>query len=148
MNAMSDTSGSRPEPLIKKVDCVQLHVPDLDSGLAVYHDKLGHDLIWRTENAVGLRMPEGDTEIVLQTERDEPEVDLLVRSADEAALRMVEAGGRVLVPPFDIQIGRCTVVQDPWGNQLVLLDVSKGPLVTDSSGNVVGTSSDRPSDLS
>ena len=111
---MSDTSGARPEPLIRKVDSVQLCVPDLDSGLAVYRDKLGHDLIWRTENAVGLRMPEGDTEIVFQTERDEPEVDLLVKSVNEAALRMVEAGGRVLVPPFDIQIGRCTVVEDPW----------------------------------
>ncbi len=145
---MSDTSASRPEPLIRKVDSVQLRVPDLDFGLAVYRDKLGHDLIWRTENAVGLRMPESDTEIVLQTERHEPEVDLLVKSADEAALRMVEAGGRVLVPPFDIQIGRCTVVEDPWGNRLVLLDMSKGSLVTDSSGNVVGTSKDRPSDLS
>ncbi len=145
---MSDASGAGPEPLIRKVDSVQLGVPDLDSGLAVYRDKLGHDLIWRTENAVGLRMPGGDTEIVLQTERDEPEVDLLVKSADEAALRMVEAGGAVLVPPFDIQIGRCTVVEDPWGNQLILLDMSKGPLVTDSSGNVVGTGKDRPGDLS
>ena len=145
---MSDTSEARPEPLIRKVDSVQLRVPDLDSGLAVYRDKLGHDLIWRTENAVGLRMPEGDTEIVLQTERDEREVDLLVKSANEAALRMVEAGGRVLVPPFDIQIGRCTVVEDPWGNRLVLLDMSKGSLVTDSSGTVVATRKDRPSDLS
>ena len=93
-------------------------------------------------------MPEGDTEIVLQTERDEPEIDLLVKSADEAALRMVEAGGAVLVQPFDIQVGRCTVVEDPWGNRLVLLDLSRGPLVTDSSGNVVGTSKDTPSDLS
>ena len=93
-------------------------------------------------------MPDGDTEIVLKTERDEPEVDLLVKSANEAALRMVEAGGSVMVPPFDIQIGRCTVVEDPWGNRLVLLDMSRGSLVTDSSGNVVGTSKDRPSDLS
>ena len=145
---MSDTSGAGPEPLIRKVDSVQLRVPDLDTGLAVYRDKLGHDLIWRTENAVGLRMPEGDTEIVLQTERDEPEVDLLVESADQAALRMVEAGGAVLVPPFDLQIGRCTVVEDPWGNRLVLLDMSRGSVVTDSTGNVVGTSKDRPSDLS
>ena len=91
---MSDTSGAGPEPLFRKVDSVQLRVPDLDSGLAVYRDKLGHDLIWRTENAVGLRMPEGDTEIVLKTERDEPEVDLLVKSANEAALRIVEAGGQ------------------------------------------------------
>ena len=129
---MSNPSGAQPEPLIRKVDSIQLRVPDLKSGLAVYRDQLGHDLIWRTESAAGLSMPESDTEIVLQTERDEPEVDLLVKSADEAAIRMVEAGGAVVVPPFDIQIGRCTVVRDPWGNQLVLLDMSKGPLVTGS----------------
>jgi hypothetical protein len=43
-----------------------------------------------------------------------------------------------IVPPFDIQIGRCMVVQDPWGTQLVLLDASKGLLVTDAAGNVTG----------
>ena len=53
-----------------------------------------------------------------------------------------------MVQPFDIQIGRCTVVEDPWGNRLVLLDMSKGPLVTNSAGNVVSTDNDRPSDLS
>jgi hypothetical protein len=29
-------------------------------------------------------------------------------------------------------------VKDPWGNELVLLDSSKGRLVTDEGGNVVG----------
>jgi len=41
------------------------------------------------------------------------------------------------VPPFEIQIGRCVVVQDPFGNPLVLLDMSKGPLTTDAEGNVI-----------
>jgi hypothetical protein len=50
----------------------------------------------------------------------------------------VEAGGSIVVPPFDIQIGRCVVVADPWGNRLVLLDMSKGPLMADARGNVVG----------
>ena len=74
----------------------------------------------------------------LQTERPEPETDLLVDSADEAVARFVEAGGRVVAGPFDIQVGRCAVVADPWGNILILLDLSKGRLVTDGSGNVVG----------
>jgi len=43
-----------------------------------------------------------------------------------------------VVPPFDIQIGRCVVVRDPWGNPLVLLDMSKGKLVTDSEGKILG----------
>ncbi len=126
------------KPLFRKVDCLQIPVPDLDAGLTFYRDRLGHELIWRTVTAAGLRMPDSDAEIVLQTEREEMEVDLLVASADAAAKAMVEAGGRVVVEPFDIQIGRCVVVEDAWGNRLVLLDMSNGRLATDIDGNVVG----------
>ena len=126
------------KPLFRKVDCLQIPVPDLDAGLAFYRDRLGHELIWRTKTAAGLRMPDSDAEIVLQTEREEMEVDLLVASADVAAAAIDEAGGRVVVEPFDIQIGRCVVVEDAWGNRLVLLDMSKGRLATDTDGNVVG----------
>ncbi len=130
-------------PLIRKIDNLCLYVPDLDAGLAFYCDRLGHALIWRTPTAVGLRLPDTDAELVLQNERAEPETDLLVDSADAAAREIETAGGQVVVPPFDIQIGRATVVQDPWGNRLVLLDMSKGLLVTDADGNV--TSNARPS---
>ena len=118
---MSDT------PLIRKVDCVQLPVVDLDAGVAFY-GRLGHEVIWRRATSVGLRLPDTDAELVLQSERPEPETDLLVESADAAVERFVAAGGSVVVAPFDIEIGRCAVVADPWGNRLVLLDLSKGPL--------------------
>jgi lactoylglutathione lyase len=131
-------SRSQPEPLVRKIDCIRLYVPDLDAGLAFYRDQLGHALIWRTPDAVGLRLPESDAEIVLHTERAAPEIDLKVEAADAAARRFEAAGGRVVVPPFDIQIGRAAVVEDPWGNRFVLLDTSKGLLVTDAAGNVVG----------
>jgi len=124
--------------LLRKVDCVRLYVPDLEAGLAFYRDRLGHELTWRTETAAGLRLSESDAELVLQTEDQRQEVDLLVDSADEAAERIEQAGGKVIVPPFDIQIGRCVVVEDPWGNPLVLLDASKGLLKTDADGNVTG----------
>ena len=126
------------EPLIRKVDCVQIQVPDLDAGLAFYRDQLGHQLVWRTERAVGLRLPDTDAEIVLQTERPGVEINLLVDSVDAATARIVEAGGAVVVPSFEIQIGRCVVVQDPWGTQLILLDTSKGLLATDADGNIIG----------
>ena len=127
------------EPLLRKIDCIRLAVPDLEAGLAYYRDRLGLALIWRTAEAAGLRLPETDAEIVLHTEPGPPEVDLLVDSADEAAAHIVAAGGRVVVPPFDIQIGRAVVVEDPWGNRLVLLDMSKGPLCTDAQSPFVGT---------
>jgi predicted enzyme related to lactoylglutathione lyase len=131
-------SSDLSSPLIRKIDCVRFSVPDLEAGLAFYRDQFGHELNWRTATAAGLRLPESDAEIVLQTERPGVEVDFLVDSADAAAERFVEAGGRLLTPPFDIQIGRCAVVADPWGNVFVLLDMSKGRLVTDAEGNVVG----------
>ena len=125
-------------PLIRKVDGVRLHVPDLETGLSFYRDRLGHELIWRTATAAGLRLPESEAELVIQTERPEPETDLLVDSADEAARFFEQAGGEIIVSPFDIQIGRCVVVKDPWGNVLVLLDTSKGLFKTDTDGNVIG----------
>ncbi len=125
-------------PLFDKVDCIRLYVPDLESGLSFYRDRLGHALIWRTAVATGLRMPGTETELVIQTEQAGQEVDLTVQSADQAAQRFVEAGGEIVLPPFDIQIGRCALVRDPWGNQLVLLDTSKGLLATDKDGNVTG----------
>jgi predicted enzyme related to lactoylglutathione lyase len=64
-------------------------------------------------------------------------VDLSVASADDAAVRVEAAGGRVVVQPFDIQIGRCVVVEDQWGNRMVLLDSTAGLLETD--GNVIGS---------
>ena len=124
--------------LIRKVDCVRLYVPDLEAGLAFYRDRLGHELIWRTATAAGLRLPESEAELVLQTEEQRQEIDFLVDSADESAKSIELAGGKVIVPPFDIQVGRCVVIEDPWGNSLVLLDMSKGPLETDDNGNVIG----------
>ena len=125
-------------PLLRKVDCVRLYVDNLEAGLAFYRGRLGHELIWRTETAAGLRLPESDAELVLQTEDQRQEVDFLVDSADEAAKFFERSGGKVIVPPFDIQIGRCVVLEDPWGNPLVLLDTTKGLLRTDAEGNVIG----------
>jgi lactoylglutathione lyase len=126
------------EPLIHSVDCVQVPVSDLEAGLAFYRDRLGHELNWRTPAAAGLRLPDSEAELVLQTERPQFEPNFKVASADAAAERFAAAGGTVVAGPFDIQIGRCAVVRDPWGNHLVLLDSSKGRLITDAEGNVLG----------
>ena len=100
---------------------------DLAAAIAFY-EGLGHEVIWRRHAAAGLRLPDTDAELVLQTERAEAEVDLLVDDADKAVERFVGAGGSLIEPTFDIAIGRCAVVEDPWGNRLVLLDMSRGPI--------------------
>ena len=59
-------------------------------------------------------------------------------SADHAATAVRAAGRRVVSEPCDIPVGRVAVVADPFGNILVLLDLSKGRYVTDITGNVTG----------
>ena len=124
-------------PLFRSVDCLSLPVPDLEAALEFYRDKLGHSLIWRTETAAGLRLSDSEAELVLRADDRPPETDLKVESAADAADRFVRAGGSVVAGPFEIKIGRCVVVADPWGNRLVLLDPSKGRLRTDAEGNVI-----------
>jgi len=126
-----------PTPLFHKVDAVTIPVPDLDAGLRFYRDSLGHELRWRNDaiGQAGLALAAGDTEIVLTT-RQGYEPDWLVASADEAAAAVQAAGGRVVTEPFDIPVGRLAVVADPFGNILVVLDLSKGRYVTDATGNV------------
>jgi len=124
-------------PLFRKVDCLSLPVPDLDAALAFYSTNLGHQLIWRTARAAGLKLPGSSAELVLHTDDRPMETDLAVDSVPEALARFTAAGGTVLRGPFDIQIGRCALVADPWGNVLVILDASKGTLRVDESKRVI-----------
>ena len=132
-------------PFIRAVDCVSLPVPDLGEALAFYRDCLGHELVWRTPSSVGLRLPESDAELVLHTDEGRPlAAELRVAEVPDAVARFQRAGGSLVAGPFEIQIGRCAVVADPFGNSLVLLDGSKGRLRTDAKGNVVGISPPAP----
>lgn len=126
------------EALFQYLDCLNLPVSDLEKALEFYRDKLGHSLIWKTEDSAGLRLPDGKSELVIRTDNRPPETDIKVKSVLDATNRFVEAGGSIIVKPFDISIGKCVVVEDPWGNRLVLLDFSKGLLKTDDNGNVTG----------
>ncbi|MEO6126613.1 MAG: VOC family protein [Ilumatobacteraceae bacterium] len=124
-------------PLLRKIDAITVRVPDLDAGLTFYRDALGQPLRWR-HDAIGqaaVGLPESDTEIVLTTQhRTEP--NWLVASADEAVATVQASGGRLLAPAFDIPVGRIAVVADPFGNTLVLIDLSKGIYLTDADGTV------------
>ncbi len=120
-----------------------MSVPGLDAGLAFYVGALGHALRWRNDEIgqAGLALPEGDTEIVLTTTHGY-EPNWLVDSADLAAAKIEAAGGTVLAEPFDIPVGRVAVVADPFGNALVLVDLSRGRYSTDEDGQVKGVESD------
>ncbi len=127
------------EPLLMYLDAVTVPVPDLDEGMAFYCGVLGHDLFWRNDatGQAGLSMPQSSTEIVLSTEQPY-DPDWKVASADAAAEVFRANGGKVLVEPTDIPIGRLAVVEDPFGNRLVLLDSTKGTYCRTSSVRSLG----------
>ncbi len=125
--------------MLRSIDSVTVNVPDLDAGLHFYRDRLGHTLLWRNDEIgqAGLQLPDGETELVLSTSLGSA-VNWLVASVPDAVNDLVSAGGIVVSTPTDIPVGRVAVVQDPFGNELVLLDLSKGLYVTDGGDRVVG----------
>jgi catechol 2,3-dioxygenase-like lactoylglutathione lyase family enzyme len=124
-------------PLFRKLDNLLLRVADLDAAIAFYRDQLGHRLLWRSAEAVGFALPDTDAELVVHLHIG-PETDVLVDDVDDAFNLFLNAGGEAVEAPFEIAIGRCARVRDPFGNVLVILDQSKGRLVTDADGRVTG----------
>ncbi len=124
--------------LFRKVDCVRLFVSDLEQGREYYEKLLGLKMIWKTEKAIGLGMDEDVTEVVLQNSGRKLEVDFKVNSVLDAVKDIKKAGGRVVIGPFDIKIGKCAVVKDLWNNEYVILDSTKGTFITDEEGNIIG----------
>ena len=79
--------------LFRKIDCHSLPVANLDSAIEFYQDKLGHELIWRSREAAGLRFPESDAELVLRADARPIETDLFVDSVTDAIQQFKTAGG-------------------------------------------------------
>lgn len=102
-------------------------VPDLEAGLRFYRDVLGLRLLWRNDavGQAGLVLPDGDSELVVTT-RQRYEPNWLVDSVDAAVEALRNQGCLVVTEPEDIPVGRVAVVRDPFGNNLVLVDLSRG----------------------
>ena len=125
------------EPLFRKIDNCLLRVDDLDAAVAFYHDRLGHPLLWRSAQAVAFGLPETDAELVVHLHVG-PETDILVEDVELAFAELLDAGAEAVLESIDIAIGRCASVRDPFGNVLVIVDQSKGTLLTDADHNVTG----------
>jgi catechol 2,3-dioxygenase-like lactoylglutathione lyase family enzyme len=126
------------QPLFRNIDCIQLYTPNLKQGIEYYCNSLGLRVLWKSDSAAGLGMSEGITEIVIQNERNTQEIDIKVDSVIDAIIEIERAGGQIICGPFDIKTGKCAVVRDPWNNQYVILDATKGTFITDNKGNIIG----------
>ncbi len=58
----------------------------------------------------------------------------LVENVIAAVANYTAQGCRVLVEPFDIAIGKCAVIADPFGTRLCILDMTKGTRPLDLAG--------------
>jgi predicted enzyme related to lactoylglutathione lyase len=114
--------------LLRKIDCVMIRVPDLETGARFYEQTCGLRRLWSDTSSVGLAMSDTDAEIVVHT-MDLPRdrgVHFLVDDVPAAVAELVGNGSRVIEEPFEISIGRCAVLADPFGNALCVLDLSNG----------------------
>ncbi|HET8844874.1 MAG TPA: VOC family protein [Ktedonobacteraceae bacterium] len=116
--------------MLRKIDCIMIRVNDVAEALNFYSDVFGLKPVWQDQNAgqAGLLFPESDAEIVLHTDTKMPgqvEVHYLVDDVPSAVQKYVAQGCTLLTEPFDIRIGKCAVIQDPFGTRLCILDMSK-----------------------
>jgi lactoylglutathione lyase len=117
-----------PTVALRKVDCVMVRVPDLAAAAAFYTRACGLAPLWRDESSVGMGMPDTDAEIVLHTMDLPREWSVYYLVEDVlAAVAAWRQSGRVVREPFEIEIGWCAVLADPFGNAMGILDMSKGP---------------------
>jgi lactoylglutathione lyase len=84
---------------------------------------------WSGKGAVGRVFPETDAEIVPHRETTIPPSVIdhyLVDDVVVAAAHYAAEGCLIIVAPFDITIGKCAVLRDPFGARLCILDTTKG----------------------
>ena len=115
-------------PELRKIDCVMVRVDDLSAGSRFYAERLGLRELWRDGSSVGMGLPESDAEVVLRTMDLPPEhaVHYLVDDARAAAADWHADGLEVRTEPFEIAVGWCAILADPFGNAICVLDLSKG----------------------
>jgi lactoylglutathione lyase len=115
--------------VLRKIDCVMVRVPEVEAAAEYYARVFGLRRLWQDDAAAGMGLPETDAEIVLHTMDLPPGcgVHYLVDDVLTAVATCRQEGCVVREPPFEIAIGRCAVLEDPFGNVLCVLDLTKGP---------------------
>ena len=105
-------------------------VDDIDQAREFYVRVFGMLPAWRDATSAGLKFRESDAEIVLHCIKDIParvDVTYLVGDVVAAVEALKSEGCAIAAPPFDVAIGECAVILDPFGIAMTLIDMTKGP---------------------
>jgi lactoylglutathione lyase len=123
-------STTTPPTALRKIDCIMVRVGDLEKAREFYLRVFGMQPTWRDATSVGLRFPESDAEIVLHNIPDIParvDVTYLVDNVITAVVALKAEGCNIVEPPFEVAIGKCAVIVDPFGTPMTIIDMTKGP---------------------
>jgi predicted enzyme related to lactoylglutathione lyase len=118
---------------LRKIDCIMVKVDDVEKAREFYIRVFGMIPQWKdtfTPGAVGLRFPESDAEIVLHSIPDIPvrvDVTYLVDDVIASVAALAAEGCSVIEPPFDVVMGKCAVIVDPFGTPMTIIDATKSP---------------------
>jgi predicted enzyme related to lactoylglutathione lyase len=122
-----------------------IRVEDVRAAADYYSRVFGLYPQWSGDGAIGLQFPETDAEVVLHSDPAIPssvEVHYLVDDVVTATASLVAQGCHMLVAPFDITIGKCAVIRDPFGTRLCILDMTKGPRPLNLIGGTIPSRSE------
>lgn len=107
---------------------IYLPVKDLKAALALYRDTLGFEEAWREgEFTAGLRLPGTDVQLMLDQDSPADDKPGPFFAVDDVDAFYAERQGQLafVAPPKDIPPGRYVAFDDPWGNRVHVLDMSK-----------------------
>lgn len=118
---------------LRKIDCIMVRVANVDKARDFYVRVFRMIPVWKdtyTPGAAGLRFPESDAEIVLHNVPDIParvDVTYLVDDVVAAVVALKAEGCNIVEPPFEVVMGKCAVIVDPFGTPMTIIDMTRGP---------------------
>jgi catechol 2,3-dioxygenase-like lactoylglutathione lyase family enzyme len=118
--------GGSISPMLRRIDRILLRVPALAGAVAYYRDVLGLKLLSNEKHAAIFQLGDGETELVLRDDPDQPDQEIFVLVDDVRGMyeRRESLKLNFQHPPRQIARGFRATVKDPFGNVLLLLDRS------------------------
>jgi predicted enzyme related to lactoylglutathione lyase len=114
---------------LRKVDNVMYRVADLEEAARFYEGVLGLKRLWSDEAAgqMGFVFPESGSEIVIHNDPGIPNPDFSFLVDDVVAFceDYKRQGCAVTREPFEVRCGRFAVLEDPDGNLISIVDLTR-----------------------
>jgi predicted enzyme related to lactoylglutathione lyase len=114
---------------VRKVDAVMHLVDDIYNADDFYENVMGLRRGWTDDEnkMIGMLFPDNDTELVLHMNKNLPNPNVSFQVEDVMAYveEYKSKGYRVLEEPFNIRCGKCAVLEDPYGNGVEVMDLTK-----------------------